>query len=489
MTAISTSQYLKDVLPQQPFISTATNIIEKTERWICAHPTTVKIVEWLAITGGFLAIACLPLTFPAIGFGAIALAVVGGIIGSIAFLAYRRLDFLIPPSHAIAQHAFKETAHEGTRLYYAGDIPILEIKEGATPYQAGYAHGYLLGDKIEKIRERYQAAASDLSELPKAEDLPLVLSEIKKLLPPEYVEELNGLVEGFNAWAKTCWFKPKAATLEELLRLHLIPDSIHFNEMTAEEGLKPQPVVACTAILNKDKDGHVIFARNMDWQSLGLFGTYTLVTQRPGGIYSVGLPGLIGTVTGMKKSGLSLAMNVCSGQTQKINGMPAIFYNRHCLENCDTVDAVDDYVTKYLPLGAYHLTVADASKATSFHLHQGDTKETHFLKRELEKDPLIVTNCHYAKKDGVISSLHGKIDFHGSFAREEILTKFFADAQEKIATDKVDMLSLMEKSTALPYVNNLMTTHRIVMLPAQGVMKVSFDNAWAGDVDLQTINL
>src|SRR5205807_4062635 len=118
------------------------------------------------------------------------------------------------------------------------------------------------------------------------------------------------------------------------------------------------------------------------------------------------------------KKGVTIAMNVCSGNTHFVEGMPAAFYNRVCLESSSCLEEVEEKVDKVAPLGSYHLSCADKNRARSFHLKQGRLRE--LVKREgTTVTPLIVTNCNYAK-DGS-QFLH----MHESGKREEIIKKLF----------------------------------------------------------------
>lgn len=113
----------------------------------------------------------------------------------------------------------------------------------------------------------------------------------------------------------------------------------------------------------------------MDWPSLNIFGSHTFIINRKYAATKLstveaGLLGFVGTLTGMNKRGPCLAMNVCSGNTKKIEGMPAAFYNRYCLEHCATVQDVAAKVAEKPPLGNYHLSAADKNHATSFHFNQ-----------------------------------------------------------------------------------------------------------------------
>ena len=142
--------------------------------------------------------------------------------------------------------------------------------------------------------------------------------------------------------------------------------------------------VACSAIVDQDPQRGFEFARNMDWPSFGLSGAYSLVINRKhtNGLRNtveVAVPGFIGTLTGMNDQCLALAMNVCSGTTREMRGMPASLYNRACLEQSRTVGDVEGFVRKQAPLGPYHLTVADRNRAESIHFYQSPG-ETHVIR-------------------------------------------------------------------------------------------------------------
>lgn len=184
----------------------------------------------------------------------------------------------------------------------------------------------------------------------------------------------------------------------------------------------------------------------------------------------VGMPGFVGTLTGMNEKGLSLSMNVCRGDTSQIRGMPASLYNRSCLERCASVAEVDDLVARQSPLGPYHMTVADPNRAKSIHFYQGPDHE--HIKRPLQDTrPLSTLNFRY---NPCCSS-----DVHHSTERQRELDQFFANREGRP----------LEEALSLPFVNNWLTTHRVVMEPRNCTMRVAFDNAFAGNAPLHTIPL
>jgi hypothetical protein len=169
----------------------------------------------------------------------------------------------------------------------------------------------------------------------------------------------------------------------------------------------------------------------------------------------------------MNRSGLSLAMNVCSGKTREIKGMPAALYNRACLDKCQTTLDVEEFVRQNQPLGPYHLTVADSEIAESIHFYQGPQK-SHVFRYLKDASPLSTLNCCYTPEP------FG--DLHNSTERQRLIDQFFKEDHP------------IEEVLSLPFVNNWITTHRVVMEPGPKTFKVAFDNAFAGKAPLHTVS-
>ena len=453
---------------------------ERAAVWIHRHPTIVKIVVIAAAILGIGLLASLPFTALFLGGGCIAaIAVGGGVLTLASSIALLILDILIPPHHNMANHAFKPGECEGGRLYYDGDVPILSLNSD-DPYKAGEAHGYLCGSAISHLSRRFAFILHTLARQPRADQLsPELLADIRQKIPDNYLLEMQGLLEGYNKWAKEYWWQlPKKITLDDILLFHLMPDSVHFHPNASKraqkerESSKTSPLLACTAIVDRDENGGLVFLRNMDWPSFGLAGTYSLVIHRKHrdhlcSTLEVGTPGLVGTLTGMNSQGLGLGMNVCSGSTWSIRGMPASFYNRACLENCQSVEGVEKFTRDNPPLGPYHLTVADAKQASSIHFYQSPGN-THVIRPKEDNRPLATLNCRYDPNPNC--------DMHNSRERQSVIDRFFQKMRPR------------EEVLGLPFVNNWITTHRVVMKPQLGTLQVAFDNAFAGKGPLHTVS-
>ncbi len=469
---------LKDISLEEP--TQQLTRLEAIGFWIHEHPTTIKVLEVVSAVLGVGVLASLPFTAPVLGAGiGVSLAITGVLLTLASSVALFVLDLLVPPHHDMQNHVYKPKQCDGGRLYYEGDVPILSL-DSDDPYKAGKAHGYLCGEAIDRLSKRCDLVLQTLAKQPRASQLPNTLAEIRRIIPAEYLREIEGLVDGYNQWSQEqyFWRSPKKLTIDDVLLVHLIPDSLHFYAGFFEQRLEVaasqrKQAVACSAIVDRDSQNGFVFARNMDWPSFGLAGAYSLIINRKhtNGLRNtveVGVPGFVGTLTGMNDRGLSLAMNVCPGNTFEISGMPASLYNRACLERCATAQEIEAFTRNQSPLGAYHLTVADRQQAQSIHFYQGAGR-THLIRRWEEDRPLSTLNCCY----GPQPNCH----MHYSIERQQFIDNFFDNRNGRP----------LEDALSLPFVNNWITTHRVVMEPRTGRFEVAFDNAFAGKALLHEV--
>lgn len=482
--------------------------------WMFQHSTVVKTCEIAGMVLGAAAIVSLPVTLPVIGtIGCVLLAVAGGLLATISLIAYNVLDIAAPHPHDMRTHVFKPASFEAGRLYYQGDVPVLEL-ECDDAYKAGKSHGYLMGEQLNTMLNRLNFVRWTSGMLPNVSDVPEVIKEIKQTFSEEELQELQGITDGFNVWAaKHKWVKGADITVDDLILFHLMPDSLHFKPKEQESRLRPSsaentripssrmpglnPSVACTVVIDSDKKEGMTFGRNMDWPSFGIFGTYSLVINRKFknknklSSVEIGFPGFAGALTGMNEKGVCVAMNVCSGNTTTIKGVPAVFYNRRCLENCGSVEEVAEYTSKKQPLGCYHMSVAgpgtsaadSSAAARSFHFYQG-VNHSHVVRQWKNEGPLFVTNSTYKSESE--SDIVGILEH--SPQRNWILKKFFKEAKEKISSNLFEMSKLVTESLTLPFVDNFITTQKVVMKPETRKIQVAFNNAYAGSDQLHEID-
>lgn len=404
----------------------------------------------------------------------------------------RQIPIEVTPSikDSMSTHIFEEGEVKNGKLYYQGDVPVLELNAD-DPHAAGVAHGFLtahaLSGLFKKLKEDGTIPAdlaknllSDIDSLPASllKDKPQLknLQDVFHLIPKEYLQEMKGIVEGYNQWiSENKLSDSDKLTLPLLLFLHLIPDSLHFNV-----GNSVGETVGCTVVVENDPAAGPVVGRTLDWNSHEVFGTHSLAIHRKYGngkdnTINIGIPGLAGTLTGMNQAGVLVAMNVCQGKTHSIKGMPAVFFNRVCLDGAKGVQDVADKILHQSPLGSYHLSVADESQATAFHFFQGKN-QTHVQRKKTENQPFIVTNCRYPSVDDRENHM-----FY-SQEREEKIQKLF---KEHVVEPR---LSLVKQSLELTPVNNGITIHKIIARPKTKEIEVAFANSSAGSLRLRPIN-
>lgn len=482
---IDTQRYLSEIAPNQ-FFGVDPCSIDYLARLILDHPTTIKVIEIALLILGAALIVALPYTIAELGIvSALSLACLGGLLILITYLFHEALE-LLPPYFDMSTHLYKPFASEdpnGTKLHYENDIPIFSMN-AENPEQAGYDHGYHLGAGIAKMLEIWDHLLHDKYGYPRAEEIPNTIKTLCGIIPKTYLQELRGLVKGYNKWIdeQHNHFHIKL-TFESALVFHLVSDIMHFkpsdDHCTSGSPLTRVPSeyqkVGCTVVVDRDANHNIVAARNMDW---GLVGAYSVVFKRKYQDFEtleIGFPGLIGTITGQRNSGFTVMMNIAFGQTTEIQGLPTCFFNRYCLEQCSSVNEVENFLKEHNPLGPFHLIAFDNRDAKSFHMYQNiDKQGPHYMTRSLDdQKPLIITNCTYPDHTG-----RGE-DFVGSHLREEILETFLKDARKNIEKDNYDASAILGAAMKLPHVCNPITGQSILF--SIDKIELVFDNYFAAE--------
>ncbi len=392
-------------------------------------------------------------------------------LGHIKTVASSALTYIIPANHVMSTHIFTEMKILNCALTYEGDIPVLTLR--GSPETCGRAQGYLLAEQIQSFLKIWGSILwTVIPDKNKAKEL---CDHLKTQIPVAILDEMEGLVRGYNYAMLTLGQKDRI-TVDDILLLHLVPDCEHTLPMTLAK--KFIPPIGCTVVIDKgDQATGLVFGRNMDWPSLGIAGQASLLVRRihdSGKItHEIAIPGLVGTLTGMSNRGFTIAMNVALGKTENYKtGLPAIILNRILLENSDTVEDVLNQIKTLRPIGPYHLNVAEPSgKATSIHFYQ-DAGNKDCI-RKLGNEPLVTTNCSY-------SFLGRYKPYFNSEERLANIRLVYANRNSSAEEKVIESLNA-------PEVKNHETVHTVIMLPAKGIMKIAFNNAYAGDNPMHTI--
>ncbi len=137
-------------------------------------------------------------------------------------------------------------------------------------------------------------------------------------------------------------------------------------------------ILACSALLVEESRSALsapLLGRNLDYPSRGYAQEFTLVTvyrpQNKRAFVSVGFPGLLGCLSGMNESGLSLAVLEVfqSGLFTRrldLGGTPYAICIRKILEDCDTVDEARRRLEKLRRTSVFNLAVADRWRVAVF---------------------------------------------------------------------------------------------------------------------------
>ena len=514
-------------------VKVAENIVDTIDSLTeCRHtyPKITKAIQLstLALSSGWIIAKCL-------GRGDLsqrdmATRCVMKILPSLALTAACALDFIIPPPHDMTTHVYKTGEYSGGELFYEGNVPILSL-DNDKPFKAGQAQGYLCGHAIDQLTRRFDLMLHTIQRQPRAKDLPKTIAKMRVEIPSSYLLELQGVVDGYCRWAEEQpWWKfPKTLTVDDLLLIHLLPDNAHFSPQMFENKGSKSPLLGtlgCTTILEqRSPQDPLVFVRNLDWPSLGLVGTYSLVILRKSlqndlqNTIEVGIPCLIGSLTGMNSQGLCLAMNVAGKDERCSNnifrGLPAVFYNRQCLESCETSNEVEAFVANQSPLGPYHLTIADPTQGAVIHFYQnievGGQNQCSRPLSALEKFRFIGSHLVSDLKTGAeaLCSLNSRRaaeccnDRRWGSLREFLehrnsWYRALADEESPEKTLKVESYLnylkakkpkfSLENALAEPLVNNSLTVHRVMMVPATQELSVAFNNGLAGSTTLQPIS-
>ena len=351
-------------------------------------------------------------------------------------------------------------------LTYQGILPVLSIKE-QNPFLEGFYHGFYLEKQITLLRKS--------SFIPKVEKKYIkILEECEKLIPKKYLEEMQGIVNGYNVRIKqgSRFYCP--LTLKELILFHILPELEQFK---LDEPTSISSSMACTVILSYDQTSGFVMGRNLDWHTKGVMGSCTLLVRREcrdRTTLNLTLPGMVGVLTGMNDRGLCIAINVCEGSISSFDGMPSLFFNRHCLESKSSVDEVKEFTQLERPLGAYHLSMADPKGAAVVHFYQDDNID---YWRKFENAPVVTTNYRYGS--------FGKANptSKDSELREIAIEKSLNKTASKPALVQV------KKALSLPRVNNIKTAHQLIMFPKTKSMDVKFNNGWAANSTLVKVTV
>ncbi len=315
------------------------------------------------------------------------------------------------------EHMFTDrTCHkdgvEVARVYYdsalGGDVPVLELNT-SNPSEMGFIQGYLLGDKIEALFDDILRPMITFSGVLVGDVLGSELDQklSKIVIPPQYLQEMNGLLQGMEKYCQERG-KPMKLTLRDLILAHGFADirkSIGCQKILGFKGLN---VIGCTTFALKDSNGNMRAGRTLDWPGFKDAGKYMIVrrhkTDSGMTIETHTLPGVLHALTGKNSAGLVSIINELG--ITSIGGVPYGLHAREILENATSVEEGRKLLSERIKnpnqraASSHHLILIDSKEASNFQMYVRDTES--FLERKLSDCPdkmLLVIN-HAIDEEG-----------------------------------------------------------------------------------------
>ena len=242
---------------------------------------------------------------------------------------------------------------------------------GATPRDLGRAHGSILRDEIRDL-----LAASEKALVEEAREAgllrhldPMVIGTglrreelvipllvlaargLQKHIPPEYLDEMEGVAEGAGVPYDSILLENTFLTLAEQgspeALLKLLPhctNVVAFGEATT----LGQPMLVST----------------LDWGMIDLLKprTITLVVEPPTGspFVSVTWPGMVGTLRAMGAQGIAISEeSVSAPKDTTADGVPINLLLRDVVQHATTIDDAVERVRRAKGTAGYHVTILD----------------------------------------------------------------------------------------------------------------------------------
>ena len=238
---------------------------------------------------------------------------------------------------------------------------ILEVRLTGTPEQIGHDHGRLLYPEMVENEGTLYAQFNHYVPIPPAR---WVLMDISRLqfrgvdqrMPEDRRREIAAQAQAFSP-------DPYDGVLPTYQRLVFL-QSLYDIALSFEHS----PLLGCTSLaLTGDaaEDGHVILARNFDFEAGPVFDEKKAVflIREEGKIpyASVAWPGLVGTVTGMNAEGLALVVHGGRAREPRPEGEPVVHTMRELLGRARTTREALALLATKAPMVSHMVMLADPS--------------------------------------------------------------------------------------------------------------------------------
>lgn len=427
----------KFIPPHSHFSSYSAQYIDKMMQLTHDDPYRMKIFFY--ITGG----ASLALTstafIPSIPRPIRGVASILGITGTVLSLA----------SGYIQQNVFgfpidNEPAYQNNFYRFGKATAELHVDDGYVPrlditsnnhYDAGFAEGYILGRAIQVNLDAI-SPLFDLIELvvgnPKDVKFQAYFYDILDVISSNYVEEMHGKVDGYNAWLKEKNQKTNPLIFEHYVFLQTIADYRNFIPFKDCPFAPFFHNIGCTTFaLRVGKT--TVFSRTLDWIAYDKVKYFIEINRNiTGSKRTTDLAHVLlsGALTVVNEDGFLCQINVANGENvtnKPPKGMPAVLFVRDCAAKVSNTSDLINFLKDNRPLSAFNLTVSDGHDTQSIRLLQDlkSPSSKHVINQlsTNEENPqlMVVANMGIEKKDDKFVPFN----FRESKQREENLFAFF----------------------------------------------------------------
>ena len=308
------------------------------------------------------------------------------------------------------------------KLNHGRWIPVLETRT-RTFRDRGFAHGFLLGSKIYHLYYHTLLPMIKLLQIEAGDFKGKGIEERAKSLrfPPGLLEEMEGMLEGFNEYAKQHHY-PQKFNLDTIKQVHVMLDtykSILFS-------------FACNMIAVRMGDDMVTL-RALDWLSCGSLGEHKILADHHDlntghRIESFTFPSFLGILTG--SNGLvDISINEVGSEGKKRGvsletGTPYTAFTWELLHEKGSIQEVSEEIERRrsdlerLPASAVQIIVSDKKgqlRNFQFHVEAGELYTT----RSFGEDGLFVATNHAEKQSGEV--IKGSSSAASSLKRKELL--------------------------------------------------------------------
>jgi|GEM_PF-2947834 hypothetical protein len=202
----------------------------------------------------------------------------------------------------------------------SGPFPILTLR--GDPRERGIAYGVLMADRLKDMSGKAASlSAGQTRFLPFYKKIfagayvSWFMADFERRTPPGYVEEMRGLAEGSGA--------PYG---------------------TVRMGCSSLGTISgCTSVLAEKSGNGILHGRNFDFQPY-FMGEYPVIVRYEGqgeiGYWNIGMVGYLPSFNGANDAGISISLNLASGENPGPRGVPMGWRVREILAHASCLDDV-----------------------------------------------------------------------------------------------------------------------------------------------------